>query len=267
MSPRPRPIGRTSEGSGSSSARFVPPLHLARVASPRLGRPEHQRSATRVEVSVAAGYREKLTELVAVPAGVVTETGPVVEPTETVAVIFVADVAVKVADVPLNLTEVAPVTFAPVIVTLHSASCGRYLSSRSRSLPTSAAYWRRLRAAVPNYSIARRKAEEERSSPTLCDSLDNSRVAAEGRAVQDTAPPSFQLADRRPERPIPVPQRFERDMHHVSVCLVVEHLVTPKRLGSSTSISTYPPHPVPYDWWCFTPPPATSPNSPTERTL
>src|SRR4029453_403924 len=41
---------------------------------------------------------------------------------------------------------------------------------------------------------------------------------------------SLQLADRRLERAIHVPQRLERDMDHVAVRLVVEHLIAPKRL-------------------------------------
>jgi hypothetical protein len=60
----------------------------------------------------------KSVALVAVPPGVVTVILPVVEPVRTVAVILVAELTVNVADVPLNLTEVAPVRFVPVIVTL-----------------------------------------------------------------------------------------------------------------------------------------------------
>src|SRR5438067_6631726 len=56
--------------------------------------------------------------LVAVPSGVVTLTGPVVAPAGTAAEICVAEFTVKVALVPLNFTEVAPVKFVPVIVTL-----------------------------------------------------------------------------------------------------------------------------------------------------
>ena len=55
--------------------------------------------------------------LVSVPAGVVTEILPVVAPAGTVAVIFVAELTVNVADVPPNLTDVAPVKFVPLIVT------------------------------------------------------------------------------------------------------------------------------------------------------
>src|SRR5437660_5102854 len=56
--------------------------------------------------------------LVAVPPGVVTLTGPVVAPAGTVARIAVSEVTVKVALTPLNDTEVAPVKFVPLIVTL-----------------------------------------------------------------------------------------------------------------------------------------------------
>ena len=55
--------------------------------------------------------------LVPVPAGVVTATGPVVAPAGTVAVIWVSEVTVNVAVVPLNFTAVAPVKPLPVMVT------------------------------------------------------------------------------------------------------------------------------------------------------
>ena len=56
--------------------------------------------------------------LVAVPSDVVTFTGPVVAPVGTVACIAVADVTVKLALTPLNITAVAPLKFVPLIVTL-----------------------------------------------------------------------------------------------------------------------------------------------------
>src|SRR5437660_5902393 len=56
--------------------------------------------------------------LVAVPPGVVTLSGPVVAPAGTVARIAVSEVTVKVALTPLNDTDVAPVKFVPLIVTL-----------------------------------------------------------------------------------------------------------------------------------------------------
>lgn len=54
---------------------------------------------------------------VAVPFGVVTLMGPVVAVVGTVAVILVEVFTVKVAATPLNVTEVAPVKFVPLMVT------------------------------------------------------------------------------------------------------------------------------------------------------
>ena len=51
------------------------------------------------------------------PPGVVTEIFPVVAPAGTVAVIFVSELTVKVAALPLNFTDVAPVRVVPVMVT------------------------------------------------------------------------------------------------------------------------------------------------------
>jgi hypothetical protein len=59
----------------------------------------------------------KLDELVALPPGVVTVIGPLVAPLGTVALICVSELTAYVADVPLKLTEVAPVRPVPVIVT------------------------------------------------------------------------------------------------------------------------------------------------------
>src|SRR5439155_15055055 len=59
----------------------------------------------------------KLLALVAVPAAVVTLSGPVVAPVGAVARMAVADVTVKPAVVPLNLTVVVPMKFKPLIVT------------------------------------------------------------------------------------------------------------------------------------------------------
>src|SRR5439155_2250367 len=56
--------------------------------------------------------------LVALPPAVATLSGPVVAPAGTVAWIAVAEVTVKVALTPLNVTEVAPLNFVPLIVTL-----------------------------------------------------------------------------------------------------------------------------------------------------
>jgi hypothetical protein len=60
----------------------------------------------------------KSDELVAVPAEVVTVIFPVVAPAGTVAVTLVEELKVKVAEAPLNVTDVAPVKLAPVIATV-----------------------------------------------------------------------------------------------------------------------------------------------------
>ena len=60
----------------------------------------------------------KLFALVAVPPGVVTLSGPVVAPAGTVARIEVAEFTVKAALTPLNITDVAPLKFVPLMVTL-----------------------------------------------------------------------------------------------------------------------------------------------------
>jgi hypothetical protein len=60
----------------------------------------------------------KLLALVAVPPGVVTPIGPIVALAGTVAWIVVAEFTVKPALTPLNVTAVAPVKLAPLMVTL-----------------------------------------------------------------------------------------------------------------------------------------------------
>src|SRR5437879_5335809 len=60
----------------------------------------------------------KLLVLVAVPPGVATLSGPVVAPAGTVAWMAVADVTVKLALTPLNVTAVTPAKFVPLMVTL-----------------------------------------------------------------------------------------------------------------------------------------------------
>src|SRR5207245_137037 len=57
-------------------------------------------------------------ELVPVPPGVVTLSGPVVAPAGTVAWMAVSEDTVKLAPAPLNATAVAPVKLVPVIVTI-----------------------------------------------------------------------------------------------------------------------------------------------------
>ena len=59
----------------------------------------------------------KLVLLVAVPPGVVIVIGPVVAPEGTVAVTWLSEFTVKVAEVALNFTLVAPVKLVPVRVT------------------------------------------------------------------------------------------------------------------------------------------------------
>ena len=54
----------------------------------------------------------------AVPLAVLTVMGPVLAPLGTVAVIWVEDINVKLAVVPLNFTAVAPVNPEPLMVTL-----------------------------------------------------------------------------------------------------------------------------------------------------
>ena len=64
-----------------------------------------------------AAVTSKLPELVPVPAEFWTEIGPSVAPAGTVAVIWVGELTVNVADVPLKRTVVAPVKFVPVMTT------------------------------------------------------------------------------------------------------------------------------------------------------
>jgi hypothetical protein len=60
----------------------------------------------------------KLLALSVVPPGVVTLIGPVVALAGAVTWIAVSEVSVKLAALPLNVTAVAPVKFAPLIATL-----------------------------------------------------------------------------------------------------------------------------------------------------
>ena len=64
------------------------------------------------------GATAKFAVLVAVPAAVVTPILPNVAPAGTVAVILVDELTVNAAAVPLNVTAVAPVKFAPLTTTL-----------------------------------------------------------------------------------------------------------------------------------------------------
>src|SRR5207245_5839892 len=76
--------------------------------------------------------------LVAVPAGVVTLSGPVVAPAGTVAWIAVSEVTVKLALTPLKATAVAPVKLVPLMVTLVPAGplVGAKLVIVGDALPT-----------------------------------------------------------------------------------------------------------------------------------
>jgi hypothetical protein len=74
-------------------------------------------------IAVVPGVRSvpgtvKVPLLVSVPPGVVTLIVPVVAPVGTVVVILVEPFTVKVAAVPWNFTEVAPVKPVPLMVTL-----------------------------------------------------------------------------------------------------------------------------------------------------
>src|SRR6266487_406227 len=77
---------------------------------------------SRVEAARAGWSMVKSAELTAVPPGVVTEIGPVVAPEGTAVVIEESSVTANDATTPLNLTEVVPVKFVPLIVTEAPAS-------------------------------------------------------------------------------------------------------------------------------------------------
>jgi hypothetical protein len=70
-----------------------------------------------VTVGLAEAVTVKLCELVVVPSGVVTPIGPVVAPGGTVVLILVFEVALNMADTPLNVTLEAAIRSVPVIVT------------------------------------------------------------------------------------------------------------------------------------------------------
>jgi hypothetical protein len=72
-------------------------------------------------VIVGAAMKVKVAVLVAVPPGVVTEIVPVFAPVGTFTVTLVAATVAGVAATPPKLTDVAPVRFVPVIVTVAPA--------------------------------------------------------------------------------------------------------------------------------------------------
>jgi hypothetical protein len=82
---------------------------LVPAVSTALGNKAADRAALEDLISLAA--------LVPEPAGVVTTMRPLVAPEGTVAVILTAELTVKAAAAPLNVTDVAPVKLAPLIVT------------------------------------------------------------------------------------------------------------------------------------------------------
>jgi hypothetical protein len=73
--------------------------------------------AAGVKVTVLDEETVKPVELVPVPLGVVTLIGPVVAPLGTEVEIWVSELTVKVDEVPLKVTDVAPVNPDPEMVT------------------------------------------------------------------------------------------------------------------------------------------------------
>jgi hypothetical protein len=86
--------------------------HVVGPPAPTLTTPRATRCLLRLSVMLLrrAVVTVKSDVLIAVPPGVVTVMRPVVAPVGTVAVILAAELTMKVAVTPLNLTEVAPVT-------------------------------------------------------------------------------------------------------------------------------------------------------------
>jgi hypothetical protein len=89
--------------------KFVPPIVTLAPTPPPVGAKL---------VIVGAGMTIKLVGLIPVPPCAVTRNGPVVAPVGSVASIAVAEISVKLAGLPLNVTAVAPVNSVPPIVTL-----------------------------------------------------------------------------------------------------------------------------------------------------
>jgi hypothetical protein len=95
-----------------ASVKFVPVMVTVVPTGPKVGVNEVIVGAPAAVVTL------KPWELQSLPPGVVTQIFPVVAPLGTVAVIFVEDFTVNVAETPWNVTLVAPVKFVPVIVTV-----------------------------------------------------------------------------------------------------------------------------------------------------
>jgi len=90
--------------------KFVPKMLTEVPTAPLVGEND-------VMVGAAATGMVKFVELVAVPLGLVTAIGPVKAPEGTMAVIWVDEFTVKVADVFLNLTSLTLMKFVPVMLT------------------------------------------------------------------------------------------------------------------------------------------------------
>jgi len=86
------------------------------VAKSRV-RPDLRPMNNEIERSCTPPDTVKFAGLVAVPPGVVSVTRPVVAPLGTVALTRLAETNEKVADVPLNLTDVTPPKLVPMIAT------------------------------------------------------------------------------------------------------------------------------------------------------
>jgi len=98
------PLNCTAE----AFAKFVPVSVMVAPPPPPIG----------VKEAIVGGTRTvKFVALVAVPPGVVTVIGPLLEPDCTLAVMLVELTSVKIAAVPLNFTLEAVLKFVPVMVT------------------------------------------------------------------------------------------------------------------------------------------------------
>ncbi|HYR17113.1 MAG TPA: hypothetical protein VEQ67_23290, partial [Mycobacterium sp.] len=99
------PLNRTA----LAPVKFVPLMVTLVPTGPVVG----------VKLEIVGGLTNvKLPVLLAVPPAVVTLIDPLEAPAGTVAVIVVAEFTVKLALVPLNSTDVAPVKFVPLMLTL-----------------------------------------------------------------------------------------------------------------------------------------------------
>jgi len=92
-----------------------------------------------VMVGGAMATTVKLVPLVAVPPSVVTAIGPVVRPEGTVAVIWTSELKVKVAVVPLKVTEIKSSQPPPTAEAVASRPASVFRPHAS-SLPASAAW-------------------------------------------------------------------------------------------------------------------------------